>query len=162
MGWVAVLWLVWTQLKLHTLGTVDQRFVTKGRENGYRQVVEYLYSKHVRSSTYILYYYAVQQAEVCSESAMTDPTMCSEYFGSLLHKAAQCASIQRLHGVVSRKYIESYLQCTVQSLFSFGLDSAARLSALALHSRSRGRTQKGLWAPNQWNKLPYLLFSRMR
>ena len=103
----------------------------------------------MRSSKYILYYYAVQQAEVCSESTMTNPTMCSEYFGPLLHKAAQCASIQRLHGVVSRKYMESYLQYNVQSVFSFGLDSAVQLYALALHSRRRGRTQKGLWAPNQ-------------
>ena len=88
----------------------------------------------------------MQQAEVCSESAMTDPTMCSEYFGSLLHKAAQCASIQRLHGVVSRKYMESYLQYNVQSVFSFGLDSAVQLYAVALHARPRGKTQKELWA----------------
>ena len=77
-------------------------------------------------------------------------------------RLARCASIQRLHGVVSRKYIESYLQCTVQSLFSFGLDSAARLSALARQFRSRGITRKGIVGSNQRRKLPYLLFSRMR
>ena len=96
----------------------------------------------MRSSTYILYYYAVQQAEVCSESAMTNPTMCSEYFGSLLHKAAQCASIQRLHGVVSRKYMESYLQYNVRSVFSFGLDSAVQLYAIALHWLGREKKRK--------------------
>ena len=103
----------------------------------------------MRSSKYILYYDAVQSAGVCSESTMTNRTICSRYCGLLLREAAQRASNQKLHGVVSRKYMESYLQYNVQSVFSFGLDSAVQLYAVALHSRPRGRTQKGLWAPNQ-------------
>ena len=58
--------------------------------------------------------------------------------------------------------MESYLQYNVQSVFSFGLDSAVQLAALALHSRPRGRTQKGLWAPNQQRMASYPLLSRMR
>ena len=35
-------------------------FVTKSLERGYRQAVEYFYSRHVRSSKDILYCYAVR------------------------------------------------------------------------------------------------------
>ena len=73
---------------------------------------------------------------------MTNPTMCSGYFGPLLRKAVQCASIQRLHGVVSRRYMESYSQYNVQSVFSFGLDSAVQLFALALHLLGREKERK--------------------
>ena len=73
---------------------------------------------------------------------MTNRTICSRYCGLLLREAAQRASNQKLHGVVSRKYMESYLQYNVQSVFSFGLDSAVQLYALALHLLGREKARK--------------------
>ena len=84
----------------------------------------------------------MQKSEVCSESTMTNPTMCSGYFGPLLREASQRASNQKLHGVVSRKYMESYLQYNVRSVFSFGLDSAVQLYAIALHWLGREKKRK--------------------
>ena len=81
----------------------------------------------MRSSKDILYCYAVRFAERCSDLTMISRTLNSRCCGLLLHEAAQRATVQKLHGVASKKYMKSYLQCTVQSLFSFGLDSAARL-----------------------------------
>ena len=46
---------------------------------------------------------------------------------SVVNAAARCASVQKSHGVFSRKHMESYLQYTVRSMFAFGLDSAVQL-----------------------------------
>ena len=58
--------------------------------------------------------------------------------------------------------MESYLQYNVQSVFSFGLDSAVQLYAVALHARPRGKNAKGIVGSIPVKKGPYLLLSRMR
>jgi hypothetical protein len=66
----------------------------------------------------------------------------------VVNAAARCASVQKSHGVFSRKHMESYLQYTVRSMFAFGLDSAVQLDGIALQGLGREKKRKRLWAHN--------------
>ena len=59
-----------------------------------------------------------------------DSTMIHPYYmqqPGVVNAAARCASVQKSHGVFSRKHMESYLQYTVRSMFAVGLASAVLL-----------------------------------
>ena len=58
--------------------------------------------------------------------------------------------------------MESYLQYNVRSVFSFGLDSAVQLYAIALHWLGREKKRKEIVGSIRAKKWSYPLLSRMR